>query len=237
MPSNRTIEPSDSLSTLAVLAALTWNVVPPGFVRHVPLKGLWSSSFCEMALHRWVQAHTTSPAHSLMILFHVIHINMLVCLPAIQNLVVRYLASEPSTGTTDRLETQQESARSLPDKRDTKTIFSNPAARPKAVWHAHQILNLARRVLDELELGISANVESAQFTRYADPPHYAHSVSCAVLTLWSDSYLATGETTPQKLRRWPDYGVRLLRQDEGSEVERLYRSIFVDLSARSEASF
>jgi hypothetical protein len=224
----------DSLTALSALAALTWNVVPPAFMKHTPLKRLWSSSFIEQALHRWVSAHNFLPPSSVMILFHLIHINICLCLPALQLLVVR--AFGPDSGArakpvegADHMARDSELSRKKLD--DLKMIFPDPSDRPKAVWHALQILEQARLLLEDTQNSASFHEDDDCPRARVKPPHFSFCVVYAVLTLWSDSQFAKLAGHPQRKDHWPQMGIDLIREKDSSAIERLHRAILVELVA------
>lgn len=244
--------PGGSLSTLSALAALTWNVVPPSFSRQIPLRTLWSSGFCELSLQRWLEGHAAKVDAGAMLLYHVVHINMLVCLPAVQSLVVKVLASaEPgSIESTDHPLSGEHVA--PPDQHELRKLFAGPDSRPKAIWHAHQVLYEAKCLMEESDLGkmdlqsdsihrgvhnISPSggnrTQSSRRPRWR-PAHYSHCLSFALLTLWCDNLLRNGRNE-HLIKPWLEIGIELLSDSTGygSDVEILFKSIFADLAKRT----
>ncbi len=226
---------------------MTWNVVPPPFTHRSSNKTLWSSSFIELALNSWVNAHEHLPSNGMMLLFHVIHVNMFVSVPMVQNLVVAYLKRCGSSKKNSGL--RRPEARTvgrLPEELALKEIFLDSQSRGKAIWHARRMLHLAEQSFEAMNgspnngdhhgrvngNGREADVMKNPNLDETEPPHFSHCVTIAVLVLWSDAMLVSGQNE-QVSSVWPRIGSKVLDDPIGdsSRIKGLFRSIFVDMLA------
>lgn len=234
---------SESYGILCSLALMTWNVVPPPFSRDNYSKTLWSSSFCELALNEWVSAHDTLPSTSVMLLFHAIHINMFVCLPTAQNLMVSYLNRCAASKKTSLRPQESRGADRLPEESALRGIFSDLQSRPKAVWHARKMLLLAqqsRESTNGLEKNNPDNIggfncpqtdrSTTGIVDETEAPHFSYCVTFAVVVLWCDAVLTSGRNEKVS-SKWPDLGSKLLQDPTGdcSRIRGLFRNIFTDM--------
>ena len=249
-----------SQRTLCSLALFTWNVIPAPFSSQGSnQQPLWSRNLCELALNQWVNAHDVPPNWGMMVLFHTIHFNMLVCLQGVQNFVVAYLNRYGYRANGRHNQRQQRQQRTVnaevSDKRLLGSLFVSPQERPKAVWHAQQTLSIARRALNTADDESSAESVNLSFEmgtedrEDAEPaprdeasncdemeaPHVPHCVTFAILVLWCNSMLETGSDEVRS-KKWPALGVKMLRCSKvySSHIKLQLRSIFVDMIASAD---
>lgn len=246
---------SESYKALCSLALMTWNVVPAPFTKRGPITSVWSTSFCELALNQWASAHDTYPNKGIMLLYHTVHLNMLVCLPAVQNIVVVYLNRCGSSGSSKDKQKRQGDPERLPGRLALENLFVSPGERSKAIWHARRIMYLALPAFDSHESGTRRPRQNTAHTNESrqddileesekvessgpddsEPPHFSHCVSFAVLVLWCDTMLSSG-LSEQASKQWPEMGMKVLNDSsrDSSRIKGLFKSIFVDMVAYAE---
>lgn len=149
---------------------------------------LWSRNFCELALNQWTNSHGSQADREPYVLFHAIHVNILVNLAALQDAATAWLHGYTNQSSRVHI--------TPPDH-----IFLFRGERTKAVWHANQILRLA--VADDYALS-----KNSFGTTRSHAPHFSHCVCVAALVLWYNTLLAEGETAA---RQWPMVAVAALQ--------------------------
>lgn len=240
---------SESLSSLAYLGLLTWNLVPQPADVLPELQSAWSSGFCESSLHQWRMSHLQPADENVWVLFHAIHLNTVVCIPDLQNLVVKYLAAQKSARSEAGLPRVAATPRECEGLSvdALALLFKTRLNREKAVWHATKVVTLShfiaqRQVEPSLPAvplvgatGSSNLLESnwkPHFPRKA--PHFSHCVCFSILTLWGESLLAN-RLNVQESKKWLEKGIEIVA-DGGdghghghSHIEAQFRGILLDL--------
>ncbi|KAL2826249.1 hypothetical protein BDW59DRAFT_161086 [Aspergillus cavernicola] len=173
--------PSESLNILCVLSLFT-SVGSPQQHRRLSCdsRTLWSQTFCELALSQWANADVALSDWNSHIFFHAIHMHFLVSMAALQKVV----ANHNSAGEPSKCEIPS------PD-----CIFVAVEQRPKAVWHGHQILQLA------------VTAQSSEAPRV--PLHFSHCIYFGTLVLWYNAAVEKDETGA---RQWAKLGIRTLQK-------------------------
>lgn len=198
---------NESLITLCRLGNLSWHAVPCSSI----ITSLWSTDLIELALHRWLCAHESFPPLATVLLFHLIHINMFVCIPAMQGYVVLYLSED--------LRKRPSSAE---NEKSAAAIFNSSARGKRAAWHAERLLSTASTLQETYNTSIYDTRRSWR------PLHYSHSICNASLTLWCHTILDGLDFQAAKV--WLSTGLSLLaRAEQESRIMVVHRTILEDL--------
>lgn len=208
---------NESFSSLCCLAALTWHVIPSGSQTSM----LWSTEFFELGLHRWYRAHKASPPSTPSVfLFHGIHINMLVCVPAMQSFVAIHLGI--GTGHYLQLKTDETAVASL---------FGTEQSKRKSAWHAERLIEAAVKME-----AAAQHVDGQPPKAHWRPLHFSHLICTAALVLWCH-YVLLGADQDDLAhgRAWLRKSISLLTAspDNNLRILRCHRALLEDLVEKS----
>lgn len=195
-----------------------------------------SIGFARLVLHHWATAYADSASAETMILFHTANLNLLVRIPAMQDIVTMYLRCKNNTSVLTPKSSFFPQAKlvSLFDKVD------GLAAR----WHAEQILSLAEDLSTKPPAGRSSSADPSNPLAPEDRmvaegseyplvafPHQSYSISNAVLTLWCLDRLSVSTVPPGNVRHWLKCGKQLLSTPgyNSGHVGRGFSSMFIDI--------
>lgn len=225
----------ESLSSLAYLGLLTWSLVPQPTSRLPGPQSLWSGAFCESCLHQWRLSHIRPADENILMLFHAIHLNTVVCIPDLQTLVVKYLMAQKSPRNEPVVHTGPTTHGCQGLSMDTlRVLFRSDQDREKSVWHARKMLSLSEYII-RIPPSAASRVQSPRGpSNKLEPPrkapHFAHCVSFSVLTLWCESLL-TNELNVHESKSWLERGIKVLVEvgTGSSHIEAQFRDILRDL--------
>ncbi|KAI0131930.1 hypothetical protein BJ170DRAFT_224515 [Xylariales sp. AK1849] len=233
-PTSALASAAESYRALCTLGVFSWDAV----MAHGPRRMLWSSQFCESSLDQWVHAHDSIPSPGFMLLYHALHINMLVCWPTVQNVVVAYLDDIGRLHPNSDRPRRSASAKRQFERSSLESIFAHSQDRPKARWHAGQILQQAR--FGQVS-GIGARNDAADNPatpppeerngwEHSEPPHFSFCVCLATLVLWCDEMLVA-DNNEHATKRWLEAGLGILKNDPEAScgIKSLFGSIIHDL--------
>lgn len=163
------------------------------------LESVWRVPFYEILLNTWRGSHVEAPSCSAMLLFHIIHLNMFVCLPTVQD-VAQEVLRHSSTNLT---RTSSSMEYSLTTKWESQSCFRGEDERDKALWHAHRVFEVAKTMsshkadpsVPKSHRCKTKDGHDADAVDRSLPPHYPHCVFLAALCFWlADNYFTSDKS-------------------------------------------
>ena len=189
---------------LYCLIILTWSEVPTVVLQGKTSPQPQSSKFMLLALHNWATQYAAGVNPETMIMFHLAHLNLFVCIPAMQDHITQFMWDKGNGGTTGV------SASSFTQQLGRMSSICKDETRPAAGWHAQQIISLAQKLG-----GTDSSVDSPRYCQadglsVTSGFHVAYAVSTAILTLWCLRMHSAEVEGVQDAQRWLKIGRQLL---------------------------
>jgi len=169
---NPALDESGSLETLCRLSLITWNVVP-SYAGQV--NQLWSIDYMAIALDQWIQPRSDTISDATMLLFHIIHVNMFMCIPALQRRIASLCKCESRSVQLNAT--------------DMTYVFPSEERRIRAIWHSQQCVTTASNLQNT-----NASSMAKPNARTWVPLIYSYAVCTSVMALWFDARL-NGDAT------------------------------------------
>lgn len=200
--------------------------------------------FFEMLLNTWRSTQTVDLTPGLSLLFHMAHLNLYVCLPALQDKVQQKIYESARAGLADDAHHTETVPAPLHTNRQ---FFRNTDGRVKARWHALQILQTSEDMVYNVKnLDGTWPRKTSSGRRSNDDgcgislvPHFAYSVFAATICLWYSDDVAHN---PSVSADWTELlscsatylqvGQALLRQAT-SNIAHVYWKILDELGSAS----
>ncbi|KAK6371447.1 hypothetical protein LTS17_008697 [Exophiala oligosperma] len=200
--------------------------------------------FFEMLLNTWRSTQTVDLTPGLSLLFHMAHLNLYVCLPALQDKVQQKIYESARAGLVDDAHHTETVPAPLHTNRQ---FFRNTDGRVKARWHALQILQTSEDMVYNVKnLDGTWPRKTSSGRRSNDDgcgislvPHFAYSVFAATICLWYSDDVAHN---PSVSADWTELlscsatylqvGQALLRQAT-SNIAHVYWKILDELGSAS----
>ena len=145
----------------------------------------------ELALHKWLCSHSTTPSSDILMLYHVVHLSIYTNFSQICRTMRSIFAQERTTDREPRTppvnggeNTDREHASRPSVVQELKSCFGNDDHEQKAVWHAKSIFTLAQGAERVTEPKPGERVHLLKRASNGESIHYSHAIYYASMVLW-----------------------------------------------------